>query len=182
MSDTAYTAAVITVSDKGFRGEREDTSGPALCEMLRAQGWQVIHTAVVPDEKDMICRELTDCADRRQAALVLTTGGTGFSPRDITPEATIAVCDRMATGIAEAIRTYSLQITPRAMLSRQTSGIRKKTLIINLPGSPKACREDLDFILPSLGHGLGVLCGTDGECGTDAGETPHSHEHHHHGE
>ena len=86
MSDTVYTAAVITVSDKGFRGEREDTSGPALCEMLRAQGWQVIHTAVVPDEKDMICRELTDCADRRQAALVLTTGGTGFSPRDITPE------------------------------------------------------------------------------------------------
>ena len=114
--------------------------------------------------------------------VIFTTGGTGFSERDVTPEATLAVCDRTAPGIAEAMRWYSLQITPRAMLSRQASGIRKKTLIINMPGSPKACREDLDFILPSLSHGLGILRGTDGECGNEpAGEHHHhDHEHHHH--
>ena len=179
---TAFTAAVVTLSDKGSRGEREDKSGPLICEILTENGYDVVETALLPDERDQLEAVLCRLADQSRVNVVFTTGGTGFSPRDITPEATIAVCDRMATGIAEAIRTYSLQITPRAMLSRQTSGIRKKTLIINLPGSPKACREDLDFILPSLGHGLGVLCGTDGECGTDAGETPHSHEHHHHDE
>ena len=179
---TAFTAAVVTLSDKGSRGEREDKSGPLICEILTENGYDVVETVLLPDERDQLEAVLCRLADQSRVNVVFTTGGTGFSPRDITPEATIAVCDRMATGIAEAIRTYSLQITPRAMLSRQTSGIRKKTLIINLPGSPKACREDLDFILPSLGHGLGVLCGTDGECGTDAGETPHSHEHHHHGE
>ena len=157
MSDTAYTAAVITVSDKGFRGEREDTSGPALCEMLRAQGWQVIHTAVVPDEKDMICRELTDCADRRQAALVLTTGGTGFSPRDITPEATLSVVERVCPGIPEAMRAESMKITPHGCLSRETAGIRGRTLIINLPGSKKASCENLSAVLKPVRHGVEML-------------------------
>ena len=159
MSDTVYTAAVITVSDKGFRGEREDTSGPALCEMLRAQGWQVIHTAVVPDEKHMICRELTECADRRQAALVLTTGGTGFSPRDITPEATLSVVERVCPGIPEAMRAESMKITPHGCLSRETAGIRGRTLIINLPGSKKASCENLSAVLKPIRHGVEMLQG-----------------------
>ena len=159
MSDTVYTAAVITVSDKGFRGEREDTSGPALCEMLRTQGWQVIHTAVVPDEKHMICRELTECADRRQAALVLTTGGTGFSPRDITPEATLSVVERVCPGIPEAMRAESMKITPHGCLSRETAGIRGRTLIINLPGSKKASCENLSAVLKPIRHGVEMLQG-----------------------
>jgi len=159
MSDTVYTAAVITVSDKGFRGEREDTSGPALCEMLRTQGWQIIHTAVVPDEKDMICRELTECADRRQAALVLTTGGTGFSPRDITPEATLSVVERVCPGIPEAMRAESMKITPHGCLSRETAGIRGHTLIINLPGSKKASCENLSAVLKPIRHGVEMLQG-----------------------
>ena len=157
MSDTVYTAAVITVSDKGFRGEREDTSGPALCEMLRAQGWQVIHTAVVPDERDMICRELTDCADHRRAALVLTTGGTGFSPRDITPEATLSVVERLCPGIPETMRAESMKITPHGCLSRETAGIRGRTLIINLPGSKKASCENLSAVLKPIRHGVEIL-------------------------
>ena len=160
-----------------------DTSGPALVEMLKEDGYDVIYTSMVPDEKEEIRAELLKCTDEMACTFVVTTGGTGFSQRDVTPEATIAVCDRMANGIAEAMRYYSLQITPRAMLSRQTSGIRKKTLIVNLPGSPKACREDLGFILPSLAHGLGILRGTDGECGNETGqEHHHEHEgeHHHH--
>lgn len=169
-----FTAAVITLSDKGSRGEREDKSGPLIRQMLEEAGYEVVETLLLPDERAMLEYQLKRLADQRQVNVIFTTGGTGFSPRDVTPEATIAVCDRMATGIAEAIRYYSLQITPRAMLSRQTSGIRKKTLIINLPGSPKACREDLEFILPSLGHGIGILRETDGECGNDTG-TGHSH-------
>ena len=160
-----FTAAVITLSDKGAAGQREDRSGPLIRETLENAGYDVVETLLLPDGRKALERELCRLADQRQVNVVFTTGGTGFSERDVTPEATIAVCDRMATGIAEAIRWYSLSITPRAMLSRQTSGIRKKTLIINLPGSPKACREDLGFILPSLDHGLGILRGTDGECG-----------------
>ena len=160
-----FTAAVITLSDKGAAGQREDKSGPLIRETLENAGYDVVETLLLPDGRKALERELCRLADQRQVNVVFTTGGTGFSERDVTPEATIAVCDRMATGIAEAIRWYSLSITPRAMLSRQTSGIRKKTLIINLPGSPKACREDLGFILPSLDHGLGILRGTDGECG-----------------
>ena len=177
MSDTVCTAAVITVSDKGSRGEREDTSGPALCEMLRAQGWQVIHTAVVPDEKDMICRELTDCADRRQAALVLTTGGTGFSPRDITPEATLSVVERVCPGIPEAMRAESMKITPHGCLSRETAGIRGRTLIVNLPGSRKACCENLSAILKPIRHGVEMLQSVgSADCAAPESAKPPAHE------
>ncbi len=164
-ADRPFTAAVITLSDKGSQGLREDKSGPLICEMLEAKGYVIEETLILPDEKGKLEQQLKRLADQRQLDLILTTGGTGFSKRDVTPEATTAVCDRMAPGIAEAIRVYSLSITPRAMLSRAVSGIRKKTLIVNLPGSPKAVRESLEFILSSLDHGLGILRGTDGECG-----------------
>ena len=164
--DRPFSAAVITLSDKGFNGEREDKSGPLIREILEESGYQVVETILLPDDREQLEHHLIRLSDQRQVNAIFTTGGTGFSERDITPEATIAVCDRMAPGIAEAMRYYSLQITPRAMLSRQTCGIRKKTLIVNLPGSPKACREDLGFILPTLAHGLGILRGTDGECGS----------------
>ena len=159
-----YTAAVITLSDKGYAGEREDRSGPTVREMLLEDGYEVVETLILPDEQEMLEYELKRLADSRQVHLILTTGGTGFSKRDITPEATIAVCDRMARGIAEAIRAYSMTITKRAMLSRGESGIRKGTLIVNLPGSPKAVKEALEYILPELKHGLGILSGREGEC------------------
>ena len=161
---TKYTAAVITLSDKGFAGEREDKSGPLIQEMLQKAGYAVAEMLLLPDEQAQLETELKRLADKEQVNLILTTGGTGFSRRDITPEATAAVCDRMARGIAEAIRGYSMTITKRAMLSRAESGIRKGTLIVNLPGSPKAVKEALEFILPELDHGLGILCGTEGEC------------------
>ena len=164
--DRPFSAAVITLSDKGFCGEREDKSGPLIREILEKSGYQVVEMILLPDDREQLEHHLIRLSDQRQVNAIFTTGGTGFSERDVTPEATIAVCDRMAPGIAEAMRYYSLQITPRAMLSRQTCGIRKKTLIVNLPGSPKACREDLGFILPTLAHGLGILRGTDGECGS----------------
>lgn len=160
-----FTAAVITLSDKGSIGEREDKSGPLIRELLEAQGYQVIETLLLPDGRPALEKQLCRLADQRQVNVIFTTGGTGFSERDMTPEATLAVCDRMANGIAEAIRQYSLTITGRAMLSRAVSGIRKKTLIVNLPGSPKAVRESLEYILPHLSHGLGILRGSDGECG-----------------
>lgn len=160
----AYTAAVITISDKGYRGEREDTSGPNLVKILTEKGFDVTYTAIVPDEAEMIQSELLKCADEKKIALVLTTGGTGFSPRDITPEATCAVADRNAPGIAEAMRYHSLSITPRGMLSRGVSVLRGKTLIVNLPGSPKAVQENLEYILPSLEHGVRIAAGLDGEC------------------
>lgn len=163
-NDRPFTAAVITLSDKGAAGEREDQSGPLICEMLKKEGYDVIEQHLLPDNKAVLQHHLCKLADQRQVNVIFTTGGTGFSERDITPEATIAVCDRMATGIAEAMRYYSLTITNRAMLSRATSGIRKKTLIVNLPGSPKAVEESLEYILPSLGHGIGILRGTEGEC------------------
>lgn len=164
-ADRAFTAAVITLSDKGAAGEREDKSGPLLKEMLEEAGYDVIETLLLPDGKPLLEKELKRLADQRQVNVIFTTGGTGFSERDVTPEATIAVCDRMAMGIADAIRMHSLSITDRAMLSRGVSGIRKKTLIVNLPGSPKAVRESLEYVLPSLEHGLGILRGTAGECG-----------------
>ena len=173
--DRPFTAAVVTLSDKGAAGERVDESGPLIAKTLEEAGYEVIETLLLPDRQKKLEIQLMRLADQRQVNVIFTTGGTGFSERDVTPEATIAVCDRMAPGIAEAMRYYSLQITPRAMLSRQTSGIRKKTLIVNLPGSPKACREDLEFILPSLAHGLGILRGTDGECAV-----PDEAHHHHH--
>ena len=152
-----YTAAVITISDKGFRGERVDTSGPAIRAMLETQGLEVCYTAMVPDEAEMIKAELIKCADELKLSLVLTTGGTGFSPRDITPEATLAVVERPTPGIPEAMRAESLKITPRGCLSRSAAGIRGRTLIINLPGSEKAAKENLNAVLSAVAHGLDML-------------------------
>lgn len=163
--DRPFTAAVVTLSDKGAKGEREDKSGPAIQELLEKEGYRVVETLLLPDGKQPLSKELCRLADQRQVNVIFTTGGTGFSERDLTPEATVDVCDRMANGIADAIRQYSLTITGRAMLSRAVSGIRKKTLIINLPGSPKAVKESLEYVLPQLEHGLGILRGTAGECG-----------------
>lgn len=165
--DRPFTAAVITLSDKGAAGEREDKSGPLIKEMLEKEGYDVIETLLLPDGEPALKQQLMRLSDQRQVNVIFTTGGTGFSERDVTPEATQAVCDRMAMGIADAIRQYSLTITGRAMLSRAVSGIRKKTLIVNLPGSPKAVKESLEYALPHLGHGLGILRGTDGECGNE---------------
>jgi molybdenum cofactor synthesis domain-containing protein len=157
-----YRAAVITVSVRGFRGEYEDKSGPVVREIARAAGYRVEHCLLLPDEQDRIEAELARLADGGQADLVLTTGGTGFSPRDITPEATIAVADRAAPGIAEAMRACGMAVTRRAMLSRGAAVIRKKTLIINLPGSPKAARENLECVIGELRHGLDLLSGCAG--------------------
>lgn len=164
--DRPFTAAIVTLSDKGAQGEREDKSGPAIQEMLEKAGYRVIETLLLPDGIQPLAAQLSRLADQRQVNVIFTTGGTGFSERDLTPEATIQVCDRMANGIAEAMRQYSLTITGRAMLSRAVSGIRKKTLIVNLPGSPKAVKESLEYILPQLDHGLDILRGTGGECGS----------------
>ena len=153
----SYTAAVITVSDKGYRGERQDTSGPALCAMLEERGISVAHTAIVPDEPDQIRAALIRCADEQKLSLVLTTGGTGFSPRDVTPEATLSVVERETRGIPEAMRAESLKITPRGCLSRGVAGIRGRTLIVNLPGSKKAATENLNAVLDAVIHGLDML-------------------------
>ena len=165
-ADTRYTAAVVTLSDKGARGEREDTSGPCICGMLEDAGYRVVERLLLPDEQKKIEQELIRLSDGRQVNLVLTTGGTGFSQRDRTPEATMAVAERNAPGIAEAIRMHSLSITGRAMLGRGASVIRGKTLIVNLPGSKKAVKESLEYILPHLEHGIGILTGA--ECGVQA--------------
>ena len=159
-----FTAAWITLSDKGAAGERGDKSGPLIGEMLKEAGYQVIEGLLLPDEPQKLKTQLIRLADQRQVNVIFTTGGTGFSLRDQTPEATIAVCDRMAPGISEAVRAYSMTKTPSAMLSRAAAGIRKQTLIVNLPGSPKAVRECLEFLLPPLDHGLKILLGRDREC------------------
>ena len=153
----SYTAAVITVSDKGYRGEREDTSGPNLVRILEEKGFQVTYTAMVPDDSEMIQQELIKCADERNIALVLTTGGTGFSPRDITPEATLKVVERLTPGIPEAMRAESMKITPKGCLSRSAAGIRGRTLIINLPGSKKASAENILAVIDPVAHGLDML-------------------------
>ena len=162
--DRPFTAAVIVLSDKGSRGERVDESGPAAKKVLEDNGYDVVETFILPDEPKMLEKELIRLSDSRQVDAVFTSGGTGFSLRDQTPEATLAVADRNAPGLAEAIRLGSMKITGRAMLSRGVSVIRKKTIIVNLPGSPKAVRESLDFILDDLPHGIKILRGTDGEC------------------
>ncbi len=167
MSDERYAAAVVTVSDRASRDEREDGSGPVLAELLRAHGYKVVYTRVVPDERDVIERVLTDVA-ADDVALVLTTGGTGFSPRDVTPEATAAVCERMAPGIPEAMRAASMAITPRACLSREVAGIRGRTLIVNLPGSPKAARENIEAVIEPIAHGLRILRGGVADCAAEA--------------
>lgn len=159
-----FSAKIITVSDRGYAKTREDRSGPAIQEQLTAAGYAVEpEIAIVPDEKNAIMQELVKAA-RAGVALVLTTGGTGFSPRDVTPEATIAVCDRQVPGIPEAMRHASLRITPNAMLSRAAAGILGKTLIINLPGSPSAATENLAAVLPALEHGLAILREEAGDC------------------
>lgn len=158
------TAAVITVSDKGSQGKRVDESGPIITEGLKKYNFAVKEEIIIPDEQNIIEKQLIRLADQRQVNLIITNGGTGFSLRDVTPEATNAVCNRMANGIAEAIRANSMNYTTRAMFSRAVSGIRNRTLIINLPGSPKAVKESIDFLLPNLDHGLEILRGTASEC------------------
>ena len=159
-----FTVGIITSSDKGYSGEREDKSGKVIEEIVSENGFKVIKKIVLPDEKTLLENEMINMCDNLNVNLLLTTGGTGFSKRDITPEATKSVIEREALGIVEAIRFYSLQITKRAMLSRATSGIRKNTLIINLPGSPKACKEALDFVLDDVKHGIEILLGEATEC------------------
>ncbi len=160
-----YTAAVITVSDKGAQGLREDRSGPALRALLEENGWRVVHTELIPDEVEVISEALTLCADKLQVCMAVTTGGTGFSPRDVTPEATKAVIERETPGIPEAMRAESLRITPRGCLSREAAGIRGGTLIVNCPGSVKAATECLGAVLPALKHGIDILRGWDANCG-----------------
>lgn len=155
---------IITASDKGSKGEREDRSGQVIKEIVIEQGWEVVDHVILPDERDELASKMKEWCDAEYVDLLLTTGGTGFSPRDYTPEATLDIIERNVPGIPEAMRYYSLQITPRAMLSRSVAGIRKKTLIINLPGSPKAVRENLESIIGSLEHGIGILKGSSSEC------------------
>ena len=159
-----YHAAVLTVSDRSFRGERPDAGGPLVVEMLKNAGYEVVITAIVPDEQDQIEEKLRQIADSGEVQLLVTTGGTGFAPRDVTPEATLSVCERLTPGIPEAMRYASMQVTNRAMLSRAQAGIRKGTLIINLPGSPKAAKENLEAVLPALAHGLEMLSGRPADC------------------
>ena len=161
----SFTAMVITISDRCAQGQREDASGPLLVQLLQRAGYTVTGTAIVPDEYAVICHALRQAA-LANTALILTTGGTGFSPRDITPEATAAVCQRMAPGIGETMRAASLRITPRGMLSRATAGLLDRSLIVNLPGSPKAAQENLEAVLPSLAHGLEMLRGGQADCAT----------------
>lgn len=148
---------IITISDRSSRGEREDLSGPALVNKVTNVGFQVVSTVIIPDELDQIKSCLIEWCDSENFDLILTTGGTGFAPRDVTPEATLAVLEKTAPGITEAMRAHSLKITPHAMLSRQQAGIRKKTLIINLPGSPKGAVENLEVVLPVLPHAIELL-------------------------
>lgn len=155
---------ILTISDKGSRGERIDTTGPSIKEALNGKGYEVEYYKVIPDEIDIIANELIYMCDELKLELVLTNGGTGFSQRDVTPEATLKVIKKQAPGICEAMRQKSLEITPKAMLSRAIAGIRDNSLIINLPGSPKGAVENLEFVLPALPHGIEILNGTGGEC------------------
>lgn len=153
-----YTAAIITVSDRASRGEYEDGTGPVLVRMLNETGYEVTETTVIPDERVQIEAEFIRLAEKH-TALILSAGGTGFAPRDVTPEATLAVCDKLVPGIPEAMRAASMRITPRGMLSRAAAGIRDRSLIVNLPGSPKGAKENLEAVLPALAHGIAILQG-----------------------
>lgn len=156
--------AIITSSDTGYRGEREDLSGPAIKEIAEKNGYEVVSMEILPDDREMLSCRMAQIADHQEAELILTTGGTGFSPRDVMPEATQDIVERNVPGIPEAIRAYSMTITKRAMLSRASAGIRKKTLIVNLPGSPKAVRESLEYIIDTLEHGIEILTGEASNC------------------
>ena len=160
-----FSVGIITVSDKGSKGEREDASGPAIEEIMKQIGGRVEKYVIVPDEMRDIKEAIIDMSDTLGLNLILTTGGTGFSKRDITPEATLEVIEKYVPGIPEAMRAKSLQVTPKAMLSRAQAGIRKQSLIINLPGSPKGVRENLEAIIPALKHGIEILTGQASECG-----------------
>ncbi|MCI5511024.1 MAG: MogA/MoaB family molybdenum cofactor biosynthesis protein [Eubacterium sp.] len=156
--------AIIVSSDSGYRGEREDLSGPEIRRIAEKNGYEIISQTILPDERKNLEKEMIRIADENLADLILTTGGTGFSPRDCMPEATLNVSERRVPGIPEAMRAYSMQFTKRAMLSRSEAGIRKQTLIVNLPGSPKAVRECLEYIISELGHGLDILTGEATNC------------------
>lgn len=159
-----YSLGIITSSDTGFKGEREDLSGNVIKEIAEKNGFKIERYVLLPDDKELLSKEMLYMCDMLYVNLILTTGGTGFSERDVTPEATKKVIEREALGIVEAIRMHSLTVTKRAMLSRATAGIRKKTVIVNLPGSPKACKESLEFIIEELKHGIDILLGTSKEC------------------
>lgn len=165
MLNNGYRAAVITASDKGAAGERVDQSGAFLMDSLRGRGWLIVSSCVLPDDRAAISAELIRLADGELCDLILTTGGTGLSPRDVTPEATLAVGDRLAPGISEAMRAAGMRVTERAMLSRGVSVVRRQTLIINMPGSLKAARECFEVIADTLPHGVATLRGEAGECG-----------------
>lgn len=160
-----YRAAVITLSDRASRGEYKDQSGPAVSKRLKEAGYEVVEELLLPDDPHALQKELCRLSDQRRPDLILTTGGTGFAPRDCTPEATLAVADRQAPGIAEGLRAYSMQFTKRAVLSRGVSVIRKQTLIVNLPGSVRAVEESLDFLLGTIEHGFDLLRNLPSDCG-----------------
>jgi len=162
--DFKFTFGVITVSDKGSRGERVDESGAVAIELLESIGGVVKKYIIVPDEKEEIKDAIIEMTDNLKVDFVVTSGGTGFSPRDVTPEATLEVIERIVPGIPQAMRAESLKVTPKAMLSRAAAGIRKKSLIVNLPGSPKGVRECLEIIMPVLKHGIEILRGEASEC------------------
>lgn len=159
-----FTAAVITLSDKGFKGEREDLSGPAIMKRLKEEGYEIAEYILIPDNPELLKKSLMRLADQRDVDLILTTGGTGCAPRDITPEVTKSIFDKEIPGISEAIRAESLKFTSHAMLSRGVSGIRNKSIIINLPGSPKACLESMEVFLKPIVHAIKLVHGLDGEC------------------
>jgi molybdenum cofactor synthesis domain-containing protein len=163
MTDYAFTIGILTLSDKGSRGEREDLSGQVIRDIVASLG-KVTHYKVIPDDADIIVETLVDWVDTDKVDLILTTGGTGLSPRDVTPEATARVLDWEIPGMAEAMRVASMQKTPHAMLSRAKAGVRRQSMIINLPGSPKGVRENLEVVMPALGHGLKKLKGDPSDC------------------
>ena len=159
-----FKVAILTISDRGSKGEREDSSGPLIQEMVRNLPGEVVHYEIIPDEKERIAEALKKCADQLKADLILTTGGTGLSPRDVTPDATLKVIEKEVPGFSEAMRAESLKKTPHAMISRAIVGIRGTSLIVNLPGSPKSVRENLEVILPALPHALSKMKGDPSEC------------------
>ena len=162
-----FKVVILTISDRGAKGEREDSSGPAIKEMIKDLPAEVVYYEIIPDEKEKIAEALKKSADRLKADLILTTGGTGLSPRDVTPDATLKVIEKEVPGFSEAMRAESLKKTPHAMISRAISGIRGSSLIVNLPGSPKSVRENLSVILPALPHALSKLKGDPEECGQE---------------